>query len=48
MVAKIRQQGGTVWYMVAADEGHGFQKKENRDAFVAATALFFQQHLLAK
>jgi dipeptidyl aminopeptidase/acylaminoacyl peptidase len=48
MVAKIRGQGGAVWYMVAADEGHGFQKKDNRDAFLAATTLFWEKYLLGK
>jgi len=45
IVAKVRAQGREVWYMVAADEGHGFQKKDNRDAFVKATLMFLQKHL---
>jgi len=32
LVAKVRAQGGEVWYMLAKDEGHGFLKKPNRDA----------------
>jgi len=32
LVAKVRAQGGDVWYMLAKDEGHGFRKKPNRDA----------------
>jgi hypothetical protein len=28
------------------NEGHGFQKKENRDYAVAAIALFFEQKLV--
>src|SRR5688572_3931168 len=27
MVKAIRGQGGTVWFLMAKDEGHGFQKK---------------------
>ena len=32
LVAKVRAQGGEVWYMLAKDEGHGYRKKPNRDA----------------
>ena len=42
----MRSGGREVWYMLAADEGHGFQKKVNRDAFAAATTLFYERHLL--
>ena len=31
MVKKMRDRGRTVWYFLAKDEGHGFQKKANRD-----------------
>ena len=48
IVKKVREQGREVWYMLAADEGHGFQKRENRDAFYAATSQFFERHLLAR
>ena len=27
----IRKNGGTVWYLMAKDEGHGFGKKKNAD-----------------
>jgi dipeptidyl aminopeptidase/acylaminoacyl peptidase len=46
IVSKLRAEGREVWYMLAADEGHGFQKKANRDAFSAAATLFFERHLL--
>ena len=46
MVAAIRENGGTVWYMLAKDEGHGFRKKVNRDRMTEAIALFFKEHLL--
>ncbi|HWO12240.1 MAG TPA: prolyl oligopeptidase family serine peptidase, partial [Polyangiaceae bacterium] len=48
IVAKLRAEGREVWYMLAADEGHGFQKKTNRDAFAAAATLFFERHLLGR
>jgi dipeptidyl aminopeptidase/acylaminoacyl peptidase len=48
IVSKVRAQGREVWYMLAANEGHGFQKRENRDAFYAATSLFFERHLLGR
>ena len=31
VVAKVRQSGTEVWYVVFADEGHGFLKKPNND-----------------
>lgn len=46
MVAAIRQHGGTVWYMLARDEGHGFTKKSHRDNFTHATVLFLEEYLL--
>lgn len=46
MVAAIRKNGGTVWYMLAKDEGHGFRKKVNRDRMTEAIALFLQENLL--
>ncbi|MEM8993529.1 MAG: prolyl oligopeptidase family serine peptidase, partial [Acidobacteriota bacterium] len=46
MVAEIRKAGGDVWYFLAKDEGHGFRKRTNRDAFQATVVLFFEQHLL--
>ena len=46
MVKSIRENGGTVWYMLAKDEGHGFRKKENRDRMTEAIALFLRDNLL--
>ena len=46
MVKSIRENGGTVWYMLAKDEGHGFSKKENRDRMTEAIALFLEENLL--
>jgi dipeptidyl aminopeptidase/acylaminoacyl peptidase len=46
MVRAIRDRGGTVWYLLAKDEGHGFQKKRNTDFMFQCTVLFLKQHLL--
>jgi dipeptidyl aminopeptidase/acylaminoacyl peptidase len=46
IVATVRKHGGTVWYLFAKDEGHGFQKKANSQFLNAATATFFQKFLL--
>lgn len=46
MVKSIRENEGTVWYMLAKDEGHGFRKKENRDRMTEAVAIFLQENLL--
>ncbi|HEY6101257.1 MAG TPA: prolyl oligopeptidase family serine peptidase, partial [Anaeromyxobacter sp.] len=42
----VREKGKELWYLLALDEGHGFQKKENRDTMTAAIALFLQKQLL--
>jgi dipeptidyl aminopeptidase/acylaminoacyl peptidase len=42
----VKAQGGTVWYVLAKDEGHGFVKKSNADYQFAATILFLRTHLL--
>jgi dipeptidyl aminopeptidase/acylaminoacyl peptidase len=31
IVAALKRNGRPVWYMVAKDEGHGYQKKANGD-----------------
>jgi len=46
MVAKVRGNGGPVWFLNAKDEGHGFRKKPNMDFQFYATVLFVRQHLL--
>jgi dipeptidyl aminopeptidase/acylaminoacyl peptidase len=33
IVNRVRAKGGEVWYLQAADEGHGFRKKPNREAY---------------
>jgi len=46
VVEALRNQGQTVWFMNALNEGHGYRKKENRDIYQQATVLFLQQHLI--
>lgn len=46
MVKIVRAQGTPVWYLVAKDEGHGFQKKANVDYQFYATVMFMRQYLL--
>jgi dipeptidyl aminopeptidase/acylaminoacyl peptidase len=40
IVNKLRAKGREVWYLSAADEGHGYRKKQNRDAYYATFAQF--------
>jgi len=46
VVKAVRANGGTVWHMLAADEGHGFRKKLNTDYNFWATLTFWQTYLL--
>jgi dipeptidyl aminopeptidase/acylaminoacyl peptidase len=46
MKDKIRQNGGTVWFLMAKDEGHGFRKKNNTDFQFYSTIEFIKQFLL--
>jgi dipeptidyl aminopeptidase/acylaminoacyl peptidase len=46
IVRSVRGNGGEVWFLQFADEGHYFRKKTNMDYFRAATMLFWQKHLL--
>jgi dipeptidyl aminopeptidase/acylaminoacyl peptidase len=46
IVDAVKANGIPVWSMFAKDEGHGFAKKNNRDYFMWATILFFEEHLL--
>jgi dipeptidyl aminopeptidase/acylaminoacyl peptidase len=40
LVNRLRSLGGVVWYLEATNEGHGFSKKSNRDAYYRAFAQF--------
>lgn len=46
IVSAVRANGKPVWYLLYADEGHGFQKKANADYYGAAAVMFWQQNLL--
>lgn len=46
MKEKITQSGGTVWFLMAKDEGHGFRKKNNADFQFYSTIAFVQRFLL--
>jgi dipeptidyl aminopeptidase/acylaminoacyl peptidase len=43
IVQQLRLNGGEVWYLAAKDEGHGFRKKGNRDAYLATMAQFLRR-----
>jgi acetyl esterase/lipase len=46
IVAALKQQGTPVWYVMAKDEGHGFQKNANQDYQFYATVEFLREFLL--
>jgi dipeptidyl aminopeptidase/acylaminoacyl peptidase len=46
IVAALKKSGTPVWYIMAKDEGHGFQKKPNQDYQFYATIEFLQEYLL--
>ncbi|MGI8931678.1 MAG: S9 family peptidase [Sphingomicrobium sp.] len=48
IVKAIRAQGGTAWYLVGENEGHGFAKKENQDYLFWNTLMFWDQTLLKR
>jgi dipeptidyl aminopeptidase/acylaminoacyl peptidase len=48
MVARVRQNGSPVWFLMARDEGHGFRKKNNVDFQFYATVMFVRRFLLSE
>jgi len=48
IVAAVQANGAPVWYVVAKDEGHGFQKKTNTDYMRAVLIEFMRQYLLGE
>ncbi len=42
----LKSAGVPVWYVLAADEGHGFRKKANRDANAAIMTVFLERYVL--
>jgi dipeptidyl aminopeptidase/acylaminoacyl peptidase len=43
LVWRVRTGGNEVWYLQAKDEGHGFARKSNRDAWYETAAMFLQK-----
>ncbi|MBK9333315.1 MAG: S9 family peptidase [Ignavibacteria bacterium] len=48
MMKTIKSIGGTVWYLEAKDEGHGFAKKSNADFQRYVTVMFVRKYLLGE
>ena len=46
MVAALKKNGTSVWYLMGRDEGHGFGKKNNQDFQFYSTVMFLRQFLL--
>jgi dipeptidyl aminopeptidase/acylaminoacyl peptidase len=46
IVTALRKRGKEAWYFLALNDGHGFQKKENRDLATLTAIQFFQHTLL--
>ena len=46
IVAALRERGRPVWYIEALNEGHGYDRQENRNVYEQAAILFFQKYLL--
>ena len=46
MVAAVEANGVPVWYVVAKDEGHGYQKKSNSDYLRTVSIVFLETYLL--
>ncbi len=46
IVQALRNRGQPVWYIEALNEGHGYDRKENRDIYEQATILFLRRYLL--
>jgi dipeptidyl aminopeptidase/acylaminoacyl peptidase len=48
IVKALRERGLPVWYMNALNEGHGYQKKVNRDVYQQASVLFLKKYLVGE
>jgi dipeptidyl aminopeptidase/acylaminoacyl peptidase len=48
IVARVRENGSPVWYLLAMNEGHGFARKENTDYQFYATIMFVREYLLGE
>jgi dipeptidyl aminopeptidase/acylaminoacyl peptidase len=45
IINAVRGRGRAVWSVLATNEGHGFQKKENRDRFTEISVMFLERVL---
>lgn len=45
IAAQVAKQGGTVWTVIADNEGHGFAKRDNSTYARAVEAMFLQEQL---
>ena len=45
---RLLERNSVVWYLGAANEGHGFKKRANIEYQFHATVMFFKKHLLAE
>lgn len=48
MVKALKENGVNPWYMLAMDEGHGFAKKENANAFQNAIMTFIEKQFFQR
>ena len=48
MLDKLKGNGITTWFLMANDEGHGYNKKKNQDFLFYATVMFVRQFLLGE
>jgi dipeptidyl aminopeptidase/acylaminoacyl peptidase len=46
LVNAVRAQGGQVWHVIAANEGHGYLRKENQDYEFLTRVVFWNDRLL--
>jgi dipeptidyl aminopeptidase/acylaminoacyl peptidase len=46
IVQALRSRGQSVWYIEALNEGHGYNRKENRNVYEQAAILFLQKYLV--
>jgi dipeptidyl aminopeptidase/acylaminoacyl peptidase len=46
IVRALRERGRPVWHIEALNEGHGFERRENRNIYEQAAILFLRQYLL--
>lgn len=46
IVETVRRHGTPVWYLLAANEGHGYAKKDNADFLFYSTIRFLQETVL--